>query len=92
MEDNTPLQEKENRLYELNKLVNTYSLENNKKLVGTIQKVLLTEVSEKDNNKLCGYTEGMKLVNVICDKNLIGTIQEVKILEAKSFSLDGIIE
>ena len=26
------------------------------------------------------------------DKNLIGTIQNVKIIDAKSFSLDGIIE
>ena len=30
--------------------------------------------------------------NVIWDKNLIGTIQDVKIIDAKSFSLDGIIE
>ena len=34
----------------------------------------------------------MKLVNVLCDKELIGTIQNVKITVAKSFSLDGIIE
>ena len=92
MKDDILYEEKENRLYKLNEIVNKYSLENNKKLVGTIQKVLLTDISEKDNNKLCGYTENMKLVNVICDKNLLGTIQNVKILEAKSFSLDGIIE
>ena len=92
MEDNISLEEKEQRLYELNKIVNDYSLENNKKLVGRIEKVLLTDISEKDNNKLCGYTESMKLVNVICDKNLVGTIQNVKIIDAKSFSLEGIIE
>ena len=80
------------RLKQLNELVNKYSLENNKKLINTKQKVLLTEISSKDNNKLCGYTESMKLVNVTCDKNLIGTIQEVLITDAKSFSLDGIIE
>ena len=62
------------------------------KLLNTTQKVLLTEISEKDNNKLCGYTETMKLVNVTCDKNLIGTIQDVIITDAKSFSLDGIIK
>ena len=92
MEDNITIEEKEKRLYELNKIVNDYSLENNKKLVGKIEKVLLTDISEKDNNKLCGYTESMKLVNVICDENLIGTIQNVKIIDAKSFSLEGIIE
>lgn len=92
MEDTIELKVKEERLQKLNELVNKYSLENNKKLINTKQKVLLTEISSKDNNKLCGYTESMKLVNVKCDKNLIGTIQEVLITEAKSFSLDGIIE
>lgn len=92
MEDSISLEIKEKRLQQLNELVNKYSLENNKKLINTKQKVLLTEISSKDNNKLCGYTESMKLVNVTCDKNLIGTIQEVLITDAKSFSLDGIIE
>ena len=91
MEDSISLEVKEKRLEELNKLVNKYSLENNKKLVNSVQKVLLTEVSSKDNNKLCGYTETMKLVNVSCSKDLIGTIQNVLITDAKSFSLDGII-
>ena len=92
MKDTIDKETKEKRLQELNKLVNKYSLENNKKLLNTTQKVLLTEISEKDNNKLCGYTETMKLVNVTCDKNLIGTIQDVIITDAKSFSLDGIIK
>ena len=92
MKDSISLEVKEKRLQQLNELVNKYSLENNKKLINTKQKVLLTEISSKDNNKLCGYTESMKLVNVTCDKNLIGTIQEVLITDAKSFSLDGIIE
>jgi len=92
IEDKIPLQEKEERLKELNSIVNKYSLENNKKLLNTNQKVLLVGISEKDENKLYGYTETMKLVNVLCDKNLLGTIQNVKIIDAKSFSLDGIIE
>ena len=92
MEDKITLEEKNMRLHKLNEIVNKYSLENNKKLIGKTEKVLLAEISEKDNNKLCGYTETMKLVNVECSKDLIGTIQNVKIIEAKSFSLDGIIE
>ena len=92
MEDKISLEEKEERLYKLNETINKYSLENNLKYIGRIEKVLLTDISEKDNSKLCGYTETMKLVNVICDKSLIGTIQNVKITNAKSFSLEGIIE
>ena len=92
MEDKISMSVKEERLQELNKIVNKYSLENNKKLINKIEKVLLIGISEKDNNKLYGYTETMKLVNVTCDKNLIGTIQNVLITDAKSFSLDGTIE
>ena len=92
MEDKISYEVKEERLHKLNELVNKYSLENNKKYLNKTVKVLLTDISEKDNNKLCGYTETMKLVNVLCDKELIGTIQNVKITVAKSFSLDGIIE
>ena len=91
MKDDIDLKTKEHRLQQLNELVNKYSLENNKKYVNKVVKVLLTEISTKDDNKLCGYTETMKLVNVSCDKNLIGTIQDVLITDAKSFSLDGII-
>ena len=91
MKDDIDLKTKEHRLQQLNELVNKYSLENNKKYINKVVKVLLTEISTKDDNKLCGYTETMKLVNVSCDKNLIGTIQDVLITDAKSFSLDGII-
>ena len=55
-------------------------------------KVLITGVSEKDDTKVCGYTENMKLVNVDAPKEDIGKIISVKITEAKSFSLDGIKE
>ncbi|HCY44412.1 MAG TPA: tRNA (N6-isopentenyl adenosine(37)-C2)-methylthiotransferase MiaB [Firmicutes bacterium] len=90
MEDNTPLKEKEQRLHELNQLVNKYSLENNEKLLNKVVPVLIQGISEKDNTKLCGYTDTMKLVNVEGTKDLIGKIVNVKITEAKSFSLDGI--
>lgn len=89
MEDSIPLSVKEERLYRLNEIVNKYSNMNNQKYLNETVKVLLVGESEKDNNKLYGYTETMKLVNVECDKNLIGQIVDVKINEAKSFSLDG---
>ncbi len=80
---------KMDRLHRLNEVVNKYSNESNKRLEGTIQKCLVTDVSEKDENKVCGYTENMKLVNIKGPKSLIGNIVNVKITDAKSFSLDG---
>ena len=81
--------EKEDRLHRLNEIVNKYSKESNEKMLNTIQKVLVTGISEKDSNKVCGYTENMKLVNVSAPIETIGKIINVKITDAKSFSLDG---
>jgi len=89
MEDKISMEVKEKRLQELNNLVNKYSLESNQKLVGKIVDVLVNGISEKDNSKVYGYTETMKLVNIVGGKDLIGKIVPVKITDAKSFSLDG---
>jgi len=92
IKDSVSLEEKEKRLQKLNELVNNYSLENNKKYVGKIEKVLVLGESEKDKTKLYGYTETMKLVNITTEKDLVGKIVDVLITDAKSFSLDGIIK
>ena len=89
MEDKITMQVKEERLQKLNELVNKYSLESNKKLLGKTVEVLVIDKSEKDDSKVYGYTDTMKLVNINGDKNLIGKIIPVKITDAKSFSLDG---
>lgn len=89
MEDNVSLDEKNERLYKLNDVINKYAKEANDKLVGKVVKVLLESVSEKDPSMLAGYTDTMKLVNVKADKKYIGKIVNVKILEAKTWSLDG---
>ena len=89
MEDKISMKIKEKRLQELNNLVNKYSLESNQKLVGKVVEVLVNGISEKNSNKVYGYTETMKLVNIVGGDELIGKIVPVKITDAKSFSLDG---
>ena len=89
MEDKIDMKTKEERLAKLNEIVNKYSLEANKKYLNKTVPVLLEGISEKDNNTLFGYPDTMKLVNVTCNKNLIGQIVDVYITDAKSFSLDG---
>ncbi len=89
MEDKVSMEVKEKRLQELNNLVNKYSLESNQRLVGKVVEVLVNGISEKDSNKVYGYTETMKLVNIVGGNDLIGKIVPVKITDAKSFSLDG---
>ena len=88
LDDKTDISVKENHLYQLNEIVNKYSKENNMKLLNTIQLVLVEGLSNKDK-ELFGYTENNKLVNFKGSKDLIGKIVRVKIIDAKSFSLDG---
>ena len=89
MTDTVSEEEKMDRLHRLNEVVNKYSNIANKKMENTIVKCLVTSLSDKDKNKVCGYTENMKLVNIDGPESLIGKIVNVKILDAKSFSLDG---
>ena len=89
MKDAISEEVKMDRLHRLNEVVNKYSNEANHKMMGKIVKCLVTGISEKDENKVCGYTENMKLVNIVGPASLIGQIVNVKITDTKSFSLDG---
>ena len=88
MQDNISLEEKEERLYKLNELINKYALENNEKLLNRTVKVLVEGPSDK-NNMLMGYTDTNKLVNLKGPKDIIGKIVDVKIIDVKTWSLDG---
>ncbi len=88
MKDETSMEEKKERLARLNELINKYALEANKKMDGKVCDVLILGESDKDN-KYMGYTPNMKLVNVKCDKELVGKIVPVKITGVKTWSLDG---
>jgi len=80
---------KEERLHILNERVNKYFKENNDKLINTIQEVLVYGNSTKDN-MYYGYSKNFKLINFKSDKTLKpGDIVNVKILETKTWSLDG---
>ena len=89
MQDDISLEVKEKRLKQLNELINKYSLESNKKMLGKKVDVLVLGVNEKNNDNVYGYTDTMKLVNIEGGKNLIGKIVPIEIVDAKSFSLNG---
>ena len=90
LEDNLTKEEKNNRLKELNTLVNSIILENNKKLINQTIKVLIEGINDKGT--LFGYADNNKLVNVIGDSSLVGRIVKVKIKSVKTWSLNGEID
>lgn len=88
-EDNLTIEEKKQRLYKLNKLINEGYLKGTKRFEGKTVKVLVDGSSKNDDSILAGYTENNKLVNFKGDKSLIGTIVNVHITEAKTWFMNG---
>lgn len=88
IEDNISLKEKEERLQRLNALVNKYARENNEKYQDKIVPVLIEGYFDK-GGKLMGYTDTMKLVNVVGGPSNIGSIVPVRITEVKTWSMEG---
>ena len=70
-------------------MVNKYFLENNKKLIGEVVPVLVEGLASGRKAGLYGYTDTNKLINFDGDESLVGQIVNVKVEEAKTWSLDG---
>ena len=80
---------REERLQRVNEIVNKYFLENNKKLEGKTVSVLVEGISKKKNIYF-GYSDTNKLINFTSSKKLeLGSIVDVLIEEARTWSLDG---
>ena len=91
LNDDVSLKEKENRLYKLNEVINSYAKESNDLSVGKTFKVLIESASNKKDMYM-GYTETGKLVNVKGDDSILGNIVDVKITGSRTWSLYGEIK
>ncbi len=89
MADNIDMKVKEDRLQQLNHVVNQFASKKNHAYVGQIVEVLVEGPSKKDPNILSGYSEHNKLVNFTGDASLIGTMAKVKITTARTWFLIG---
>lgn len=88
-EDQIEESEKHRRFDLLVSAVNEISEKKNKAYQDRVEKVLVDGVSKNDNSTLTGRTDGFKLVNFAGKKELIGSLVDVKITDAKTFSLFG---
>jgi len=89
MEDNVTDEEKKNRLYRLNELINAGYHAGNSRFQDEIVEVLVEGPSKNDDTVMSGYTRHQKLVNFKGDATLIGQIVNVKITEAKTWHMFG---
>jgi len=89
MEDAVPLQVKQARLKRLQKRINEMAAAISESMVGTVQKVLVTGASRKDDKEMSGRTENNRVVNFPADASLVGQFVDLKITEALPNSLRG---
>ena len=89
MENQVPEEIKHKRFDRLKQLVENQIEENNKKYVGTIQKVIVEGTSKNNDTMLTGRTESNKVVIFEGEKELIGTIQELEIISEHMWYLKG---
>ena len=89
LEDNTPMQEKKDRLQKLQSRILEMANEISANMVGTKQTILTNSMSKKSDQEIAGRTENNRVVNVAGSKDLIGKLVEVEITEALPNSLRG---
>lgn len=89
MEEQISLEEKKERLAQLNDLVNEIGREKNLEYLGRDVEVLVEGYSKNRTDILTGRTDTNKIVNFKGSTDLIGKIITVNIKEARSWSLEG---
>ena len=87
--DDMSEQIKKQRLQIIQARINQQAAEISRKMVGTIQRVLVEGTSRKDDDKIFGRTENNRIVNFSASKDLIGEFVDVMITEALPNSLRG---
>ena len=88
--DDTPDELKKQRLAILQNRVNQQGFENSRRMVGTVQRILVSDYSKKDPGMLQGRTENNRVVNFRTDNpRLIGQFVDVHIDDALPHSLRG---
>jgi len=87
--DNTTDLIKKHRLAILQDVISANAAAINKKMVGTVQSVLVDSVSRKSDLQISGRTENNRVINFAGDKDLIGRFVDVRVTEARTNSLQG---
>lgn len=89
MEDVMTEEEKHKNFDAMIELQNGISLEKNRALIGSVQKVLVEGRSKSEPAKLSGRSDGGKLVHFESGEDLTGEFVPVRIREVNTFNLIG---
>jgi len=88
--DDVPMSVKKQRLSQLQARINEFAAEYSQQMVGTVQKILVYDISKKETSEMAGRTENNRVVNFDPQgQDLIGQLISVKITAAYRNSLRG---
>ncbi len=87
--DDVPLEVKKQRLAILQQRINQQAAEISRKMVGSVQRILVSGPSRKDPGQLSGRTANNRVVNFKGNPELVGDFVDVTITEALPNSLRG---
>jgi tRNA-2-methylthio-N6-dimethylallyladenosine synthase len=87
--DDTPHTEKVRRLEALNEVIEARGFAINQSMVGSVQRVLVENISKKDPNMLAARTANNRVVNFVGHPRLLKQMVDVVITAARPHSLAG---
>jgi len=87
--DDIPMQVKQERLARLQHRISKMAQQISRRMVGTVQRVLVERPARKDPAQLAGRTENNRVVNFDGPATLIGQFADIRITEALPNSLRG---
>lgn len=89
MVDDVPEDEKKQRLYILQDRITQQAMAWSRRMLGTVQRILVEGTSRKSIMELAGRTENNRMVNFEGDPNMVGKFVDVEITEVRTNSLRG---
>ncbi|WP_392420654.1 tRNA (N6-isopentenyl adenosine(37)-C2)-methylthiotransferase MiaB [Edwardsiella piscicida] len=91
MMDDVAEEEKKQRLYILQERINQQAMRYSRRMLGTVQRILVEGTSRKNVMELSGRTENNRVVNFAGQPEMIGRFVDVEITEVLPNSLRGVV-
>ena len=89
LQDDTPHEAKLRRLHQLQTAINANIKSISESRLGSVQRLLVEGASKRDATELMGRTECNRVVNFAGQPRLVGQMVDVKITEARAYTLRG---
>ena len=89
MIDDVPEEDKKQRLYILQERINQQAMAWSRRMLGTVQRILVEGTSRKSIMELTGRTDNNRVVNFEGTPDMIGKFVDVEIMDVYTNSLRG---